>query len=242
MTAEIALRGTLAGAVVLALLLPAWAASASPAGDGDGTDISVTIVDPTSSPTPSPSSPSGSGSQPGRSGVASNGGTGDGALPVDDGAAPDAEGSGSSWIVVSGLESSVQGELNPFRGRVHSRVTVANRSETATVSGELVFRMRTLFGAQIGPAITRQVDAIEPGDVHVGSADLAGVGQWPLVQVAATFTPDGDVEQDPIVRDAWVLAFPWLLLVILVLVVAGCVVMWVRRDALGARFAPPRAP
>ncbi|MFT4285643.1 MAG: hypothetical protein QM598_12485 [Protaetiibacter sp.] len=221
--------GSVAGLVAvlaLTLLVPVADVSAAAPADGDG-DISVTIVDPTPDPTPQPSTtqgPGGGSSSPGRGGSG-----GDETTPDDGSSEPDAEGSGGHWIVVSGLDNSAHGELNPFRGWVRSTVSVANRSETETVGGRIVFRLRTIFGAQIGPALTRPLADIEPGTTRDSSVELVGVGQWPLVQVSATFEPDGPSGADPITREAWVLALPWLLLAILVLMVAAAAILWLRR-------------
>jgi len=224
--------GSVAGLVAvlaLTLLMPVAGVSAAAPADGDG-DISVTIVDPTPDPTPRPSATQGpGGGSPGR------GGSG-GAQPTpdDEPSEPAAEGSGGHWIVVSGLDNSAHGELNPFRGWVRSTVSVANRSETETVGGRIVFRLRTIFGAQIGPALTRPLADIEPGTTRDSSVELVGVGQWPLVQVSATFEPDEASGLDPITREAWVLALPWLLLAILVLVVAAAAILWLRRAGIRA--------
>ncbi|QEO09486.1 hypothetical protein [Protaetiibacter larvae] len=197
-----------------------------PSGDDGSSNLGVTVIDPsaTASPQPSPN-PSSGPSGP-------RGGGGDEPAPRPAEPAPDAEEPGPSWVVLSGLDNTVHGEVNPLRGWVHSVVSVANRSETETVSGTLTFRLRSTLGLQLGPALTRDVDRIEPGETVLSEVDLYGVGQWPMVQVSVTFEPDDADGQGPMTREAWVLTLPWLLLAGLVLAAAAAVILWLRRPQL----------
>jgi hypothetical protein len=219
---------------VLAVLIAAAGAFGARADDPDsGGDITVTVVDPSASPSPASSAAAGSGTAtPGR-GSNTGGGTGESSESGSTGGGDiGPTGAGvPSWIVVSGFDSGAHSELDPLRGWMHSTVTVANRSTTETVSGVLTFRLRSFLGGQLGPTVTRQITELRPGDTSEVSVDLVGVGQWPLVKSSVTFQQRGASHQSPIVREAWVLGFPWLLMVIAILAVAIVAVARIRRGA-----------
>lgn len=212
-------------------------------GDGTGSGLGVTVVDETPTPTPTPtrSSPSGSGGSGssggsqggsgGGGGFGSSGGSG-GSTPAGSGATPTptpTAGAIAKWIVVTGLDSSAQAALDPLAGRMHVRVSVANRSTSTPVSGTVVFRMYNIFGVQIGSSVSRAVTGIPPEDMRTSTATLDGVGQWTVLRVTATFTPKGAEDDATLVRETWVLALPWLLVAIGVLVAATLIILRLRR-------------
>lgn len=251
MTNALTLGSSLVTGLLLAAMIATAGASSARADDpnsgGDitvsGGDVTVTVVDPTASPSPSSSAAAGSGTtSPGR-GSGSSGGSTSSSAP----ASPGGSGTGSSasgipkWIVVSGFNSATHAELDPLRGWVRSTVTVANRSTSEKVSGELVFRLRSFLGGQVGPSVVREISGLRPGETSMPSVDLAGIGQWPLAQVAVTFRQSAAGHQGSMVREAWVLGFPWLLLVMAIAVLALLAIARIRRGAIVHAFRPEPA-
>lgn len=216
--------------LVSAAVLPT--AALDPTGDGTGT-LGVTVIDPTAteSPTPSPS-PSGT-PRPGGGGGGGSGGSPTPSPSPDP--QPTQEPEGGGWIVMGGLDASAHGSIDPLRGWVNASVALANQSTSDTASGTMTFRLFSPLGAQIGSKVTHEVTGIAPGDTQRINARLDGVGQWPLVRVTATFTPaapEAGEAMDPMTREAWVVTFPWVLLVGLVLLLASAIIVALRRGTL----------
>ncbi len=194
----------------------------------------MTVVDPSGTPTLSPSS---SGGDSGGGGGYGDGGTSSEPTP-EPSTTPGAE-TREGGIVVSGITAHAHGQLNPFGGAVVTSVSVINNTK-ADVSGTIAFHLVTLFGTQIGPTMTQDVVSVPPDQSHASSVDLPDVGQWPLVKVTAEFTTTPASGSVPIEREAWVLAFPWLLLVILVLAIALVVILRLARpDVFGRGRSGP---
>ncbi|PZQ90779.1 MAG: hypothetical protein DI534_06190 [Leifsonia xyli] len=219
--------GALAVVGILVFLVGVQPAYAADPG-GDTATLGVTVIDPSATPTPSPT-PATPGGGGGGTGGGGSGGGGTGTPPVEtpqpsSTPVPDPNG----WIVVSGFDSSSHAEFNPLRGWVDATITIANRSKAAVAKGTVTFRLFSPFGAQLGPAVTRDVGTLKPGDVLKLQARLPDVGQWPLVRVTASFAPEGTDSKTPIVRESWVLTFPWLVLVAAVLAAAVGVIVRLR--------------
>lgn len=221
--------------LVSAVAFPSLAAD--PSGDGTGT-LGVTVLDPseTESPTPSPSPSASETPRPGGGGSGGSGGT---PAPSDSPSPePTSIPEGGGWIVVGGLEATAHGEFDPLRGWVDASLTISNKSQTESVSGTVTFRLYNTLGTQIGSKATHTVTGIVAGETQRVNARLVGVGQWPVLRVVATFAPDASTSEtpmDPIERESWIIAFPWVLLVGLVLLLASGIIVGLRRGSF-ARF------
>jgi hypothetical protein len=223
---------------ILALFLFAsqtTVALALPADDdtGNAGNIGVTVTDPDETPSPSASPSVGSHSGGG-------GGVGSIADPEptpEPSESPVAE-PGAAGIVVSGITTHPRSELNPFGGTVNTTISVTNHT-AAAVSGTLSFRLMTPFGAQIGPTLKRDVNRLPPDQHRATNVNLPDVAQWPLVLVTAEFSPrPASSDGGPIVREAWVVTFPWLLLALLVLAIASVAILRLTRPEW---FGRPRS-
>lgn len=241
MTGVFSAGGRLLTVCVLAVLIATGSAIGARADDPDsGGDITVTVVDPTASASPSPSSLPGAGSGSGSGSGSSTSGHGSstgGDATGDEPGSAGGSGTGTAgrdiprWVILSSFGGGAHSELDPFRGWVRSTVTITNGSTTRTVDGVLVFRLHSFLGAQLGPTITRRITGLRPGANSVVSVDLVGAGQWPLLKSSVSFRQSGAGKLGPIEREAWVLGFPWLLMVIAILVVAMLAVARIRRGA-----------
>jgi len=222
------------GILVLLTAVSFPALAADPSGDGTG-NLGVTVLDPTDTESPSPSpSPSGT-PRPGGSGHPSESPSPSETPNPEPTSVPDDGG----WIVVSGLDASAHGEFDPLRGWVTASEVITNKSASRVASGTVTFRLLNPLGVQIGSKVTHTVTGIAPGESQRVNARLDGVGQWPLLRVVATFTPDAAASDsepaEPIEREAWVLAFPWVLLAGGVLLLASGIIVGLRRGS----FTPP---
>jgi len=223
------------GLIALLAVAPLPAFGADPSGEGGGT-LGVTVIDPTAteSPTPTPSPSPGTSTPGGGSG----GSGGSGGTPTPSGTPspePTAVAEGGGWIVVSGVDASAHAQFNPFGGWVSASVGISNKSATDTARGDVTFRLYDPLGRQIGSKVSHTVTGIAPGESQTVNARLDDVGQWPLVRVVATFTPDASetstTDMDPISRESWVPAFPWVLLVVLILLLATGIIVGLRRGS-----------
>lgn len=221
----------LAGILVLvsAAVLPT--AVLDPSGDGTG-NLGVTVIDPTATESPSPTPSPSQTPRPGGSG----GGSGETPPPSETPSPGPAEvPDDGGWVVMGGVEASAHGEINPLHGWVTASVGLTNRSGSAPASGTMTFRLYNPLGVQIGSKVSHTVTGIAPGETQTVNARLDGVGQWPLLRVVATFTPDAAAAAsasdpaDPISRETWVIAFPWVLLIGVVLLLASGIIVALRR-------------
>lgn len=221
--------------LVSAISLPSLAADPN-TGDEPG-NLGVTVLDPTETESPTPS-PSPSSSETPRPGGPS--GPGGSPSPSDTPSpAPTSIPDGGGWIVVGGVDASAHAEFNPLRGWITASVGIANKSASETARGEVTFRLYNSLGTQIGSKVTHTVTGIGPGESQRVNARLEGVGQWPLLRVVATFAPDTPEAEagseatpmDPISRETWVLAFPWVLLIVIVLLLATGIIVGLRRGS-----------
>lgn len=221
---------------------PAWAASDA----GTGTPLSVTISDG-STPTPTSSGAagggvSGSGSTSGGSrgggvttGTSVGGGAGTGGTPVSGQSSP-GETSVGGGLYVGGLNGSGTPQLDPSDGRVDVWFTVRNASTTAIDASATFWMDAPVFVIRIDSDDVA-IPALQPGETRVVSATLHGAGQWTLLSTHVTFTPPDTVDGaalTPVTRDALILLFPWLAVMIAVVLVMAVLVVRVTRSALSA--------
>lgn len=245
--------------LVAALIAPAAHAGSN---DDGGGNVSVTIEGETPSPTPSAtggsSGDTGAGGGAGGQGSGSSG-TGAGTGTVSGGSSGgqntgttgSGSGSGSTpaggtstsgagevslggVLYLGGLESSAELSPNPLDGRVNLWFTVRNASKQQ-VDASARFWMTSVFGNTLD-SLDVVVPAIKPGEQRVVRATLHNGGQWMLLPAHATLTPPDSVDGvslAPVTRDATVFLFPWLLVILGLLVVIG----WVLRRVLAVGSA-----
>lgn len=220
---------------------PVWAASDA----GTGTPLSVTISDgstPAASSSgtaggavPNPAATSGGSRGGGASTGASVGGGGTGGAPVR-GEAAAGETSVGGGLYVGGLNGSGTPQLDPSDGRVDVWFTVRNAS-TSPIDASATFWMDApIFVIRIDSDDVA-IPALQPGESRVVSATLRGAGQWTLLSTHVTFTPPDTVDGaalTPVTRDALVLLFPWLAVMIAVVVIVAVLVVRATRSALAA--------
>jgi hypothetical protein len=213
------------GAALMAGQVPATA-------DGPGDfPIAVQVTGTTASPVP------GTGTRPARGGsgaaasatpaptevTGGNGSDGKGELPATGSDKDSVDGA----LAVGGLRTSYRPEANPFAGTLHVEVSVQNLSDEA-IEPSVAFSLTTWTGMHLSAAPTRPLGRIAPGELRTAEADLTGVGQWAVVDAHMVLTPPemiGGVEVDPVHRDQWIVATPWLVLAVVGLGVLG-VVAW----------------
>jgi hypothetical protein len=170
---------------------------------------------------------SGTGTGSGTSAVSSPSGTAplgsEAATPVD-------EFDLGGVLYVSGLRTVARPSLNPLAGDLEVTFTVRNAS-TETISGDAKFWMDGFLGNSIGEPVEFDVPKIEPDETRTVRATLGGVGQWTFLTAHAEFTPPGTVdgiEISAVTRDGGVLALPWFVVMLLLIVAATFAVRYVR--------------
>jgi hypothetical protein len=256
-----AARASLAVAVSLAALAaavgPAWGAG-DEAAPGES-NISVKVLGPSAAPSASPGSGSGNG---GSNGTGGGGSSGAGAGSSSGGGRGSATGTGSSngdsvvpqpegsepgideiaiagGLYLSDISGSSSPTFNPFDGRTDLWMTVRNLSDE-TVEATADFSLATLWGTRIDGSVVK-VSGLKPGEVRVVSATLHGSGQWPAIVGRATFTPPDTVagqQTAPVSRAAVVYVFPWLVLVLAVIVGVALIVLRVTTRFVREDVAP----
>lgn len=255
-------RAHILGAVGLAALVVLSAGPASAEDASTGTPLSVNVTDgSTASPTPSPTasvSPSavvpapGPSARPGSTG--STGGSGSGAStgggsPAGSGTPA---GSGSTtgevnvagMLYIGGINASGTPALDPADGTVDVWFTVRNASQSVIDATASFWMDGSIFTNRLDEVKDVPVAALQPGETRVVSAQLHNGGQWTLLSTYVTLTPPESVDGTaltPVTRDALVLLFPWLLVLIVVLLALTYVLVRVLRSALSPAPAPVAA-
>jgi len=226
------------GILIGILILPQSFAFAADEGAEDGSNVTVTVTDgSTSTPRPTPSSAAtGTGASTGTKGGA--GGEGGGASETGQGA-----GSGAGtvsiagMVYVSGVNSSVSLSPDPGASDVTLWVTVRNAS-TSTIDLSADFWMESvLFGVALDDVPGVAVTGLQPGETRVVSTLLQGAGQWGLVNSHVRITPPSVVDGTaltPLTRDAMVVVFPWLVVLVTALTVVALLTWRAVLSALAA--------
>ncbi|MDR6691622.1 hypothetical protein J2X55_002545 [Microbacterium sp. 1154] len=242
-----------ASVAAVSFAVPAFASDAD-----SGTPLTVTITDG-STPSPSSSSPStGSGPASGASlggsstggargaggsaGIGGSTGTGtssdQGTTPAGQ-TTPANEVSAGGGLFVSGLNGDGMPAINPADGTVDMWFTVRNAS-TKPVDAAADFWMEgTVFSNRLDSRDDVPIAALQPGETRTVAATLSGAGQWTLVSAHVTFTPpetDDAASSTSVTRDALVLVFPWLLVLVAMATALALAIVRVVRTAL------PRVP
>ncbi|NQX36547.1 hypothetical protein [Herbiconiux sp. VKM Ac-2851] len=195
------------------------AAQAADGGSG-GIDIAVTTTakpgtSPSSTPAPGATTPNKAPIVPAAgtgTGTATGGGT---TQPAIDTASADTFDLGGV-LYISGVRTGFSPSVNPLDGTMDVSFTVKNVSKS-TLDSNAELWLTNVFGAGIGSRAEVAVPALKPGESRVVSAPLSGVGQWLLVSAHATFTPPATIdgaEVPPVTRDAVVVVFPWLIVLL----------------------------
>lgn len=250
-------------AVILAAVLPTLPAAAE--DPSSGTPLSVNVTDgSTAVPTPTPSvsssaSPSavvpvtGPAARPGGS-TGSTGGSGTGGATVPGGGAGAGAPAGSTdpadevnvagMLYVGGINGTGAPALNPAEGTVTVWFTVRNASKSVIDATASFWMDGAIFNNRLDAVEDVPVAALQPGETRVVSAELQNGGQWTLLSTHATLTPPETVDGTaltPVTRDALVFLFPWLIVLVAVLLVLTYVLVRVLRSVLAPAPAPAAA-
>lgn len=220
-------RALVAAALALGLLaVPATLVHAADDDGNDGANLTVTVTDgstpsptprPTSSSTaPSPSASSG-GSAPGKglTGGGSGGAGGGSGAGAGIGTGSGAGGTVSiaGMVYVSGVNSSVALSPDPAEADVTLWLSVRNASSSVIDLTADFWMESVLFGTALDSASAVPVTGLQPGETRLISTRLHGAGQWGLVNTHVKITPPATVDGTaltPVTRDALVVVFPWL--------------------------------
>lgn len=219
-------RALAAAALGLGLLLvPSTLVHAADDDGNDGANLTVTVTDgSTPSPTPRPTSSSaapapspssgrsgpGTGATGGSGGVAGGGGAGAGS---GTGTGTGGTVSIAGMVYVSGVNSSVALSPDPAEADVTLWLSVRNASSSVIDLTADFWMESVLFGTALDSASAVPVTGLQPGETRLISTRLHGAGQWGLVNTHVKITPPATVEGTaltPVTRDALVVVFPWL--------------------------------
>ncbi len=202
--------------VTVGLLQAPPAGAADPDGHGVGLEA---VVGQTGGGTGS----SGSGHRSG-SGSTDEGAADDGDAAVAEPVDTDAL-AASTVLDVSGLRTRYRASIDPGGGHLAVRLVVRNSSHR-TVDASVRFWVTAAGGHRVGSAPTVTVDGIPPGESRTVSQEVGGIGQWTFVTAHAELEPvlpTGAEKMEPVVRDRTVLAVPWAVLALLLVIAAGVV-------------------
>jgi hypothetical protein len=114
-------------------------------------------------------------------------------------------------VHVGGLASDVRLSANPFGGSAVLSFTVRNVSKS-TFDATADFWIEGPFGNRLASVDAVTIAQLKAGESRVISADVPGIGQWPVLTAHATFRPPAEVDGtslSPLTRDATVFVFPW---------------------------------
>jgi hypothetical protein len=215
-----------------ALLLVLGVASAAPAAAADPTPrpgIPLEVVVGGSSPVSgSTSTSAGGGYSSGGSSHASGSGADETAVPPADVALaePVEPVDASSVIDVSGLRTRYHVSFDPGGGRLAVRFVVRNSSHRTIDATAKFWASAALGGHHVGTAPTVAVNAIAPGESRTVEQEISGVGQWTVVTAhmkLSPVVPGAETPIEPLSRDRTVLAIPWAVIVLVLVVAAGFV-------------------
>lgn len=138
-------------------------------------------------------------------------------------------------LTAANFSAAYASGINPFDGSVTMSAVINNTGNVA-LAGTVDVEVRTWFGAVVGKADQVELAEILPGNSRTVSFQVNGVGQAGYLQphLLLRSAVSGDA-RDPgklpvIERDAFLLAVPWLLLVVAALGVGGWFFLrWRRR-------------
>ena len=215
-------RALVAAALGLGLLLvPSTLVHAADDDGNDSANLTVTVTDgSTPSPTPRPTSssaapvpsPSSGRSGPGTGATGGRGGTGTGA-GSGTGTGTGGTVSIAGMVYVSGVNSSVALSPDPAEADVTLWLSVRNASSSVIDLTADFWMESVLFGTALDSASAVPVTGLQPGETRLISTRLHGAGQWGLVNTHVKITPPATVDGTaltPVTRDALVVVFPWL--------------------------------
>lgn len=138
-------------------------------------------------------------------------------------------------LYVGGLNGNTFPDFNPADGTVDLWFTVRNAS-TSVIDASAQFSIDgAVFSNRLDTVSDVPIAALQPGETRVVSAELHGAGQWTLLSGHVTLTPPDSVDGtalSPVTRDGLFLLFPWLIVVLIVVLVISWVIVRVVRDAL----------
>lgn len=141
-------------------------------------------------------------------------------------------------LTISSIESSYQGDVNPFAGQTTIKVSLTNTGNIS-LKANTVSQVQGLFGIPLSGLTDQEIPEMLPGSSRTVSLIVPGVGAWiylnPHVSLAATVDADalpaGALPTAERASDLFVV--PWAFLVLLL--VAGVTWLIVRlsrmRDA-----------
>lgn len=231
------LRCLVAAGLFLGILVTSPVLAHAADGDADdGATLTVTVTDgstPSPTPTGRPHPTSSSSSAPGGAGSKSTSGGGAGA--GSGGGTPSGGGAGNGetapgdvsiagMVYLSGVNSSVGLSPDPGSGDVTLWLSVRNASSGAIDLTADFWMESVLFAVPLDEQRGVPVTGVQPGETRLLSARLHGVGQWVLVNAHVRITPPPVVDGTsltPATRDALVMVFPWLAVLVGALVVIG---------------------
>ncbi|TGY36770.1 hypothetical protein E5344_09145 [Microbacterium laevaniformans] len=221
-------RALVAAALGLGLLLvPSALVHAADDDGNDSANLTVTVTDgSTPSPTPRPTSSSaapvpspssgrsgpGTGATGGSGGAAGGGGVGAGS-GTGTGTGTGGTVSIAGMVYVSGVNSSVALSPDPAEADVTLWLSVRNASSSVIDLTADFWMESVLFGTALDSASAVPVTGLQPGETRLISTRLHGAGQWGLVNTHVKITPPATVDGTaltPLTRDALVVVFPWL--------------------------------
>lgn len=221
-------RALVAAALGLGLLLvPSTLVHAADDDGNDSANLTVTVTDgSTPSPTPRPTSssaapvpsPSSGRSGPGTGATGGRGGTGTGTGSGTGAGSGTGTGTGGTvsiagMVYVSGVNSSVALSPDPAEADVTLWLSVRNASSSVIDLTADFWMESVLFGTALDSASAVPVTGLQPGETRLISTRLHGAGQWGLVNTHVKITPPATVDGTaltPVTRDALVVVFPWL--------------------------------
>lgn len=145
-------------------------------------------------------------------------------------------------LAISGVEASFHGEWwNPFSGTVRVHYTVNNPGNVA-LAANYEGASKTWFGIQPSGPVSGTIKELLPGNSSTYEFEVTGVGQWGYLNPFVGLTPfvDNDdpttyVTAAPVSRDTILIAIPWTLLILLVLIALFFLYRWWRRKRVAAQ-------
>lgn len=147
-------------------------------------------------------------------------------------------------LSIAGLSASYVGEWwNPFTGAVRVHYTIENTGNIALASN-ITVGARTWFGLPVGGEQGDGIPELLPGSTRTFETDLSGIASWgylnPWVMLNPFVEGDDETKRMPVPatsRDTILIAPPWILLLVVLLVVGLIVFRRWRRKVDAKRAA-----